>query len=130
MPSGLTRPTPVMTTRFILPALPTSLLSVLLDVVDGVLDGPDLLGVLVRDVDLEGLFERRAEPSGPERVRAEIFDDRRPRLDVLLPAVELLLDDALDLARDVLSHICSRLFGFVEKNRCCGAAFYTAWSEY
>ena len=29
----------------------------LLDVVDRVLDGADLLGVLVRDVDLEGLLE-------------------------------------------------------------------------
>ena len=34
------------------------LLRVLLDVADGVLNGPDLLGVLVRDVDLEGFLER------------------------------------------------------------------------
>lgn len=34
---------------------------VLLDVVDRILYGADLLGVLVRDIDFEGLFEREHE---------------------------------------------------------------------
>ena len=34
---------------------------VLLDVVDGVLDAADFLGVFVRDVDLEGLLEGQHE---------------------------------------------------------------------
>src|SRR4051812_43656840 len=42
------------------------LLRVLLDVVDRVLDRADFLGVLVRDVDLEGLFEGENELDEPE----------------------------------------------------------------
>ena len=74
---------------------------VLLDVVDGVLDGADLLRVLVRDVDLEGLFEREDQLDQTERICPEVVDERGLGLDVLLVDVELLLDDALDLGRDV-----------------------------
>src|SRR5438105_2500429 len=115
MPTGVTSPSPVMTTRSMGTACLSLFLGVLLDVVNRVLDGADLLRVLVRDVDLEGLFEREHELDQSERVRAKVFDERRLRLDVLLLDVELLLDDALDLARDVLSHICSRLYRFLEK---------------
>src|ERR1019366_5004369 len=101
MPTGVTRPMPVMTTRSIGDAL---LLSVLLDVVDGVLDGADLLRVFVRDVDLESLFERQHELHQAERVGTQVVDEARLGLDVLLVDVELLLDDALDLGGDVGSH--------------------------
>jgi hypothetical protein len=74
---------------------------VLLDVVDRVLHGADLLGVLVRDVDLEGLLEGEDELDQTERIGAEVVDEVRLGLDVLLVDVQLLLDDALDLARDV-----------------------------
>src|SRR3954452_1034313 len=49
VPTGVTRPMPVMTTRSMSSYLERRelLLSVLLDVVDRVLDGADLLGVLV-----------------------------------------------------------------------------------
>jgi hypothetical protein len=87
-----------MTTRSIVVAL---LLSVLLDVVDRVLNGADLLGVLVRDVDLEGLLEGQDQLDQAERVGAEVVDEARLGFDVLLVDVQLLLDDALDLARDV-----------------------------
>ncbi len=83
---------------------------VLLDVVDCVLDGADLLGVLVRNVDLEGLLERENELDQTEGVRAEVLDERGLGLDVLLLDVELLLDDALDLARDVLGHFLCLVF--------------------
>src|SRR5690606_17514444 len=38
----------------------------LFDVIDGVLDSPDLLRVLVRNIDLERLFERQHELHQPE----------------------------------------------------------------
>src|SRR5258708_25502908 len=119
-PTGVTSPMPVMTTRsmtricenFGLAARPEGptdaalplLLSVLLDVVDRVLHGPDLLGVLVGDVDFERLFEREHELDQTERVGAEVVDEARLGLDVLLVDVELLSDDPLDLAGDVGSH--------------------------
>ena len=80
------------------------LFGVLFDVVDRVLDGADLLRVLVGNVDLEGFLECEDELDETKRVGAEVLDERRLRLDVLLFDVELLLDDALDLAGDVLGH--------------------------
>src|ERR1017187_2802049 len=65
------------------------LLSVLLDVIDGVLHRANLLGVLVGDVDLEGLFEGENELDEPERVGAQVVDEVRLGLDVFL--VELVL---------------------------------------
>ena len=49
---------------------------VLLDVVDRVLDGPDFLRVLVRDVDLERLLEGEDELHQAERVGTEVIDER------------------------------------------------------
>jgi hypothetical protein len=77
------------------------LLSVLLDVVDRVLHGPDLLGVFVRDVDLERLLEGEHELDQTERVGTEVVDEARLGFDVLLVDVELLPDDPFDLAGDV-----------------------------
>ena len=48
-------------------------LLVLLDVVDGVLDGLDLLGVFVGDLDVEGFFKLHDELDDVERVGAEVF---------------------------------------------------------
>ena len=48
-------------------------LLVLFDVVDGVLDGLDLLGVFVGDLDVEGFFELHDEFDYVERVGAEVF---------------------------------------------------------
>src|ERR1700690_2346974 len=62
LPTEQSRPMPVMTTRR-LPLLARFLskllacLGVLANVVDGVVDGANLLGVLVGDFDVEGLFE-------------------------------------------------------------------------
>ncbi len=48
-------------------------LLVLFDVIDGVFDGLNLLGILVGDLDVEGLFELHDEFDDVEGVRAEIF---------------------------------------------------------
>jgi len=51
-------------------------LGVRLDVVDRVLNGSNLLGVFVRNVDLEGRFERQHELDNAEGVCPEIVDER------------------------------------------------------
>src|ERR1700679_1277893 len=48
-------------------------LLVLLDVLGRVLDGLDLLRVLIRDLDVEGFFELHHELDDVERVGAEVF---------------------------------------------------------
>src|ERR1700686_4198173 len=63
VPPGDTPPRPVTTTRRLLtrpciaPWLQSGLAATLVDVVDRLVDGCDLLGVLIRDFDLEFLFE-------------------------------------------------------------------------
>src|SRR5579863_8195314 len=58
LPTGDTIPSPVTTTRRLLtrfpvaPAATSGLAAALVDVVDGLVDGRDLLSVLVRDFDL------------------------------------------------------------------------------
>src|SRR5690242_1061328 len=123
VPTGQTIPSPVTTTRRLdmlltscsFPSLresfarpgprragrrdrpPTRLLLVRVDVVDRVLDGLDVLGLLVGDLDLELLLHRHDELDDVERVRAEVLDEARGDLDLLLRDAELLSDDALDL---------------------------------
>ena len=70
----------------------------LLDVVDRILYGADLLGVFVGNIDFKCFFERKHELDQAKRIGPEIVDEARLGLDVLLVDVELLLDDPLDLA--------------------------------
>ena len=73
----------------------------LLDVADGILNGPDLLRVFVRDVDLERFLEGEHELDETERVRTQIVDERGLFLDVLFVDVQLLFDDPLYFRRDI-----------------------------
>src|SRR5262249_30453221 len=123
-PLGVTSPTPVTTTRSMLcprvqdprrsrrhgPPGSGSAANVLFDVVHRVLNGSDLLGILVGNVDLESFLERQDELHEAQRIRAEVVDERRLRLDIGFVHVELLLDDPLHLGRDVatFSHVSSR----------------------
>src|SRR6266550_3566758 len=66
---------------------------VLVDVVDGVLNGADLLRVLVRDLRPELLFETHDEFHEIERVGIQVIDERCLRLDLILVGAELLDDD-------------------------------------
>ena len=68
----------------------------LVDVVDGVLDGADLLGVLVGDLRPELLFEAHDELDEVQRVGVQVVDERRLRLDLILVGAELLDDDLLE----------------------------------
>src|SRR5262245_65148760 len=100
-PTGETMPRPVTTTRrrfmrclrwWAQPATGRTgawrprlrgLAAVRLDVVEDVLEGHDLLGFLVRDVDLELFFERHHQFDGVQRVGAKVFDERGLRRDLV-----------------------------------------------
>src|ERR1051325_10146081 len=61
-----------------------SLLRVVRDVLEGVADRDDLLGVLVGNLDVEVLLERHHQLDGVERVRAQVPDELRGRRHALL----------------------------------------------
>src|SRR5579875_104756 len=65
------------------------------DVVDGVLDGTDLLRVLVGNLDLEGLFKGHDQLHRVQGVRAEIVHKRSVRRDLALVYAQLLHNDLL-----------------------------------
>src|SRR5262249_33640942 len=67
IPTGVTNPMPVMTTR---------LFCMCLDVIDRVLDRLDLFGVLVWDLDLECLLERKHQLDDRERIGFQILGER------------------------------------------------------
>src|SRR5450755_1715588 len=118
-PTGETRPTPVTATRR--RPRPSSRdagfadtrsrnlgsggLGVRFDVGNRVLDLLDLLGVLVRDLDAEGLLEGHDELDGVERIRAEVVHERGLGLHLVRLDAELLHDDALDLFFNRIRHL-------------------------
>src|SRR3954471_2256328 len=106
LPRGQTTPRPVTTTLRRLTEGGLRL-GVRLDEVDGLLDGGDLLRLLVRNLGLEFLFERHHELDGVERVGAEVVDERGLVLDLRLVHAQLLGNDFLDCLLDVLRHRCS-----------------------
>src|SRR5919109_114777 len=95
LPTGVSAPRPVTTTRRGLTAL-----GVVLDVLDGVAHRHDLLGILVGDLDVEVLLQGHDELDGVEGVGAQIFDELRGRSDVVLLHPELLDDDLLHFILD------------------------------
>src|SRR5574342_321229 len=96
VPTGVTSPMPVTTTRCgkLLPDL-------LVEVVHGVADGAELLGILVRDIDVEFLLERHDELDGVQAVRAEVLHEAGLAGELLALDAQLLDDDVLDLLFDV-----------------------------
>src|SRR5277367_5196266 len=68
-----------------------------LDIVDGILHGRDLLGVLIRNVEVERFFERHHQLDYIKRVGAEIIDKARGGIDLGFIHPQLLYDDLLDL---------------------------------
>src|SRR2546425_1176942 len=72
-------------------------LRVVLDVLDRVADGHDLLGILVGDLDVEVLLEGHDELHRIERVGPQVLDELRRGGDVVLLHPELLHDDLLHL---------------------------------
>jgi len=74
------------------------------DVVDGVPDGLDFLGILVRNLDLELFLEREHELDDGERIRLEVIRERGLQLDLVGGDLELLDDDFFDLFFDFVGH--------------------------
>src|SRR6478672_5006755 len=96
VPTGVTRPRPVTTTRCgkLLPDL-------LVEVVHGIPHRAELLRVLVRDVDVELLLERHHELHRVQAVGAEILHEAGLAGELLALDAQLLDDDVLDLLFDV-----------------------------
>src|SRR5688500_14082804 len=129
IPTGVTRPTPVITARrFDMNLWPSSielrarpvpvadaragggLLGARLDVVDGVAHGLDLLRVLVRDLDLEGLFERQDQLDDGQRVGLQVLGEGSARDHLFRRYLELLDDDLGDAFFDAVRHVWIPLF--------------------
>src|SRR5690606_21779383 len=70
------------------------------NVVDGLLNGGDLLGFLVRDLRLELFFERHHELYGIQGIRPKVVHERGVVLDLVGFEPELLGDDRSDLLFD------------------------------
>ena len=67
-----------------------------LEVRHRIADALQLVGVLVRDVDPEGLFQLHHQLDDVERVRTEVLDELGLRRELLHVDFELLRDDLLD----------------------------------
>src|SRR5512132_150847 len=91
-PTGVTSPRPVTTTRC------AKLFSdLLVEVVHGIAHGAKLLGVLVRNVDVELLLERHHQLDRVETVSAQVLHEARARGQLLALDAQLFDDDVLDL---------------------------------
>src|SRR5262245_57046025 len=69
----------------------------LVEIADRVTHRTQLLGILVRDVDVELLLELHHQLDDIQAVRAEIFDEAGLVRELLALYPELLLDDVADL---------------------------------
>src|SRR5579863_148745 len=79
------------------PCAPRNLFLLRLDVVDGVLHGDDLFGVLVGNIEVERFLERHHQLDDIERVGSEVIDETGSGVDLGLIHTQLLDDDLFDL---------------------------------
>src|SRR6185312_5031799 len=102
VPTGVTRPSPVTTTRRdkLFPDL-------LVEIIHRVADGPQLFRVLIRDVDVELLLERHDELHRVQAVGAEVLHEAGFVGQLLPLDAKLLDDDVLDLLFDVAHVVLS-----------------------
>src|SRR5574337_18958 len=106
LPTGLIRPRPVTTTRLLMRgnrSSPTSRSGLLVagGVIDRVLHGGDLLGVLVRNLDAELVFQRHHQFHRVQRIGPEVGHEGLLADDLGLFDAELLGNDLLDACFDV-----------------------------
>ncbi len=74
------------------------------DVSKSILDGGDLLGILIRNLDAESFFKGHHEFHGIEGVRAQIIDEGCRRSDFRLIHTELFHNNLFDLLFSRRSH--------------------------
>ena len=82
----------------------------LLDEVDGVADGLDLLGGIVGNLDAEFLFERHHQFDGVEAVGAQIVDELGVFLDLRRFDAQMLDDDLLNALGNVAHFLVLPVF--------------------
>src|SRR6266511_2373280 len=95
VPTGVTSPRPVTTTRWV-KLFP----NLLMQVIHGIADRAQLLGFLVRDVDVELLLEGHDEIDSVEAVGAEVLHEAGVGGELFPLDPQLLDDDVLDLLFD------------------------------
>src|SRR5205085_5071350 len=74
------------------------------EILDRIADGPELLGILVGNVDVELLLKLHDQLHDVEAVRTEVLDEARVIGKLLALDAELLLDDVADFLRVVIGH--------------------------
>src|SRR5262245_14887856 len=112
LPSGVTMPMPVTTTRRIELTRGLNSGGALLQEADGVADRQDRLGCIVGDLDAEFLFEGHHELNRIEAVRAQIVDEARILGHLVLFDAEMLDHDLPDARLDaVVAHYIFLVFG-------------------
>src|SRR5262249_23128709 len=105
-PTGVMAPSPVMTTLFLVGGI-------LLDVVDRVAHGLDLLGRVVGDGYVARVLELHRELDGVEGVRAQVVHERGGFRDLVLGDAELFRNNLDTLGFDFgrRRHRCSSVNG-------------------
>src|SRR5262249_15299117 len=76
---------------------------------DGVADGKDVLGRVVRNLALELFFERHDQLYGIETVRPQVVNERRVLHHLFGLDAQVLDDDLFDALRDIAHRIASFL---------------------
>src|SRR6185312_10581483 len=110
IPRGQAMPMPVTTTRRIGCDSSRDFAGsgglLLLDVVDRILDGADLLGRVLRDFDAECLLEGHHQLDRIEAVGAQVVDERGLGGHLRLLDAEMLHDDLFHLVTDFTHRLC------------------------
>src|SRR5580704_16960216 len=106
LPTPQMSPTPVTTTRRV------KLLSfrMRVDVIDSVLHGADLLRLLVRNLDIEGLLEGHHQFHRVQRIGAQVVHKRRIGCDLALVHAQLFDNDLFYAFLYGCHEICKLLF--------------------
>src|SRR6266581_3707815 len=102
VPRGVTNPRPVIATRRLMRLFPHLLVKVL----QRLSHRPQLLGFLVRDVDVEFLLEGHYQLHGVEAVRAQVLHEARFGGEFVALDPQLLDDDVFHLLLELLHVHC------------------------
>src|SRR5580698_10090141 len=114
LPTTHTSPRPVITTLRVKSLL--AAFRVLLDVLDGILHGLDLFGVLVGNLQIECLFKLHYQLDHVERIGSQVLLEARARGNLRFVHLQLLDDDLFHLFFNGHASISSICFENWEKS--------------